>query len=426
MLKMLGSIALAMILCLALALPALADDPLPPIDWPAGTEDAPAEAAFTKILQMGKGTTTPDATFDFLFTPISVNGVNYDGANMPKIGNEQDILSLSFDATDTGTTTTDKKLVIKQSDNFLEGLPWLNAGVYIYKVKEVSTDFKDTDQATMTLSNAEYDLYVYVENGKDGLYVYLVGALITVIDTEDGGKVGKKVDPTPDGDKTIDGDYSKMIFTNYYLKTTTEEPDPFDEGAFFISKTVAEQFADESKYFEFKITVSSPAIPTASNTYKAYVVDDKDQVVTSDANFKGTLETDDFGNYIEFTADTELEVYLKHGQKLVFVDMYVGGSFTVTETGNADYTPTCTLYALDFNNVVISGPANGPLTAPETGVATLGEAANSAAFKNTYKSVTPTGISVDNLPYFIMIAMALLALTGFVFVKTRLGAKSNA
>jgi hypothetical protein len=417
---MLGSIVLAMILCLALALPALAADPSE-ITWEPGTEKNPAEAAFTKILQMGEGTTTPETIFEFLFTPKTVNGVPYANGNMPLIGDNM-VLNLEFDKNDPSITANGKKIVIKESDNFLKDLEWPHAGVYIYTVTENNDTFSNTAQETMKFSGAKYDLYVYVENGEEGLYVSLVGALIIVIDTEDGGKVGEKVDPTPGGDPEIDGDYSKMIFTNDYLKKTTENPDTNDKGAFFISKTVSNQFADGSKYFKFSVTVTSPAIPSASKTYKAYVINDKNQVVTSADNFKGTFAAD---GAIIFTAGAELDVYLKHGQKLVFVDMYIGGYFTVTEAANADYTPAC---KLTVNGIAtdIPGSLGGALIAPETGVATLGEAANSAAFNNAYKQVTPTGISVDNLPYLIMIALALLALTGFVVVKTRLGLKYNA
>jgi len=44
---------------------------------------------------------------------------------------------------------------------------------------------------------------------------------------------------------------------------------------------------------------------------------------------------------------------------------------------------------------------------------------NMAEFTNTYDMVAPTGISVNDLPYVVLIGIAVAALVGFIIFKSR-------
>jgi len=55
----------------------------------------------------------------------------------------------------------------------------------------------------------------------------------------------------------------------------------------------------------------------------------------------------------------------------------------------------------------------------------IGVNANSAAYTNTYKTVTPTGIDLNNLPFIMMLVIAAGAFVAFAAVKSRKRAHSS-
>jgi len=430
MLKILLTFALAMILSLSLALPALTADG--EIDWDGGTPDSPAQAAITKIFKMPIATPTPNVTFKFEFEKRSYNGENgiADLAKMPPITTAQ----IAFPVAGNDPAAVDGvRTIVKETENLLGGITWTHPGAYIYRVTETTTDiFTNTFAETITFSKAVYDLHVYVKEGINSagvkvFYVYLVGALI-VVEDEDGGEVGDKVNPQPGGEPGVTGDYSKMVFTNYFLKNNGgEDPDPDDPDpdpedpkdiedntVLQISKTVTGEggFGEVEKPFEFKVTVTQPATVTGTKIYRAYIMDE-DGVVTGP---------------IRFTGGSEKTVQLKHGQWLAFLDMPVGSSFKVIESAAEGYTPSALVKAYGISNKGYTGDKDASLTIPDsTEIAYLDDNKdNSAAFTNKFKDIIFTGISVDNLPYIILIVMAVLALSSFVFVKYQATLKSNA
>ena len=393
-----------------------------PITWDTGKEGEPAKAAITKWLRMGESSKPPTARFDFLFAPVSVDGKTgeTDKNTMPKIGGDTWTLSANFLSTDQTQMANGIEYIYKEVD-ILSGIEWPHAGVYVYRVKEVENTYTivDSFMEDMSYSKAEYDLYVFVKNGLLKPYVYAASAIIRVKDViHEDEDVGTKVDPTPGGNGK---EYftSQMIFTNDYLKRTPKGVDP-DDSALVISKMVDDEhgFVNESMYFTFSITVSNPTILVDANKkYKAFVLDSSDKVVTNADNYAGFL-TGPMGAYIEFTTGAPLSVNLKHEQRLSFIDMYVGGYFTVTESAYADFTPKVALTINGITNTR-TGSLGAAFTVPETGKAPLGELDNIAAFTNMYKTITPTGIVVDNPPFIAMMIVALGALTGFVALKSR-------
>jgi hypothetical protein len=119
-----------------------------------------------------------------------------------------------------------------------------------------------------------------------------------------------------------------------------------------------------------------------------------------------------------------MTVYLKHNERLSFIDLPTGAPFIVEESAVVDYTAS---YSLVVNGglpvEVDNGVGNKSLSIP---LSYLGEAENSVAFDNAYKEVIITGISVDNLPYIVLIAIAALALVGYVVIRTRRNADQEA
>ena len=414
--------ALAAVMILGMVIPALAS---PITNGPIlGTEENPAEAAITKTLKMGEGVDTPEFTFTFEFTPVSVDGAAaaaaHETPNMPAIVSA----TVKFDKeNDTGKTVNGVKNVSKETQSLFDGIKWPHAGVYIYTVKETQSVLETlTEKEALVFSQAQYKLSVYVANGKDGLYVAAIGAVVVAKDGEAGTPSGDKVDGRPGGDPEIEGDFSKIVFTNVYEKHTGSG-DPKDY-ALAISKTVTSEdgslydFANREMYFDFMVTVTkSNANGNASQKYIAYILDENGKVVTSDKNYSGAILTDeDYGDYIEFSSGKMEKVKLKHGQWISFVDLEIGATYTVTELAKTNYIPGCLHTINGADPVTLQGVSGSSFSVTDTAV-TAGD--DRVDFINVQKMITPTGISLDDLPYLALIGVITLAMVGFIVLKSR-------
>ncbi|WP_312446444.1 DUF7601 domain-containing protein [Lacrimispora sp.] len=410
-----AAMALTVVMCIGTAASAFAaGNPI------FGTEDEPATAAITKNLIMPAGTTTPDAVFTFQFSPVSVDDrtTSADLDTMPAVGPT----TIAFSASDTGTVSTGTKTILKQSGNVLSGVSFPHAGVYVYTIQENPsvTGYTPGENETYVFSPAQYTLAVYVKNGDNGLYVAAVASSITVNDSgNQTSDPGDKVDPTPQpGDPNITGNYSKIIFTNTYSKTAggVDPTDP-NNHVLTIGKAVSGDYADRSKYFAFQITATQPGVVQGSVTYKAYVLNSSNQVVTSENN-ASDLQTDGEGySYIEFTSGAAETVNLKHDQKLVFTDLHIGADYVAVESAVEHYTASAMVVEngigpVQYNNVIDN-------TSLSIGTKLIGENQNSAAFTNTYRTITPTGVIINNLPFVMILILAAGSFVVFVVIKSR-------
>ena len=431
--KVVAGFVLAMTLCLGTAMPAFASSG--PVV--SGTEADPAEIAIAKVLSMAEGTTPPNETFKFSVSPKSLDGDPSDLAKgkMPPIPT-QEIAYNSMDpvpTADNGMVTFPKE----EGTDMFNGLAWPHAGVYVYTIREI---VPNPQTSGITYSQAAYDIHVYVANGTNGLYVAAVGAYLMVNDGGTAVPGTPKVPGEEGGDPLITGDYSGIAFTNKYLKSGGGvDPKEPNDHVLDINKTVAgnelgDDYGDRSKYFSFVLTVQKPASLENEQEYKAYVVEPdpsnvgKFKVVTTTDNY-ATLQTDPtYGPYIKVTTSPSatMTINLKHNQHLVFVgDMHYGSSYKAVEAAVENYTA----------KVVVTENGGTPITlsngAPNTARSTLANDSadplrivgqsgkNIAAFTNTYKEVTPMGIAIDDMPYIILIGVALIALAAYVVVRTR-------
>jgi hypothetical protein len=413
------SIALVIILCISMALPVFAAG-----EAIKGDEENPAEAAIAKVLNMPIGTTTPNVTFTFNIDIKSVDESTDDTdlAAAPTVGPLSVIYKPTDNGTVIGTGTSAYKSVPKETKSIFAGADWKHAGMYIYTITEVQGTL-NTFEEKMTYSQAEYELWVLVQEREDkkGFYVEMIAAYIKVTDASNEDEEGSKVDPTPQK-PDITGNYSEMIFTNVYLKNNGGV-DPNDNAVFKLSKHVAGDVLDTEKYFKYAINVTQPITVTGKSTYKAYVMDENNNVVMNIANNApaGNIKPDASSRpYIEFTSGTELAVSLKHGQWLSFIDMPVGTNIVAEESAHSSYVPKYTLTLDGKTDPQVTGTKNTPLGfGKDPDFTYIGEKANSAAFINLYEISTPTGIIVDNLPYIILIMVGLLAFVGFGIFRSR-------
>jgi hypothetical protein len=457
LLKVITSIALIMVLSLALSLPAFAD----PIYTEGYGPDDPAPAAITKAIKMPVNTTIPSATFTFNFTKVGIDDADDAAtkAKMPELGP----LTVIFPgvAPNKATLIEDGgvRYAVLETEDFIAGLvsaDWQGGeGIYRYQVEEDTNDtLSKPDEAWAIYSKAKYDIEVWVAADSDGdLYARFVVVML-VEDFIDiyypGGAGGEKVDPTPGGHDqipnvtTIEDDFSQVVFTNQYWKTTiggdddtdtdsdTDDDDDFD-ASLKIMKKVTGAGAEKDEYFSFTVKVTKPDMvvndPPVYN-YKAYIVNAEGKVVTSAANYSGDIEDDVDGDYFWITSGAEFTVKLKHGERIAFVDLITGSQVEVMEDPHANYKPTYkrSFAGTDAYPALTAGTLWGfPRTAdPAPHYMRDGENNNNVLFTNNATGVTPTGISVDNLPYIVMIALAALALASYVALKTRKSAKNNA
>jgi len=408
-LRQIATVILTAVICLGSVIPAFATvEP--------SAEDKPAAAAITKNLNMPEGTTTPGATFTFTFTKKSIDDKDVGLDTMPVIGP----INIGFTGNDTGTTKESVKTVIRESDNVLNGITFPHAGVYVYEIEEVQsvTGYKPGSNETYTYSPAKYTITIYVKNKNSDLYVAAITSSIVTKDSESqASQTGEKIDPTPGGG--TDGNYSKMIFTNTYLKAGGgSDPTNSDNHVLTVSKAVVGDYADRTRYFAFAITVTRPAGISKETIYKAYVMNkDATQVETSEKNYNSLSTDNNNFKYIEFTTGTPLTVNLRHDQKLVFNDLHIGSSYVAVESAVEHYIAAADVTVNGGTAINLKNDSHNTALSTETRM--IGENKNIAAFTNTYRSITPTGVVINNLPFILILLLAAGALIGFIVVKSR-------
>jgi len=418
-----------------------------------GSEQNPADAAITKRLRVGMETVPPN-TLTYTF---KIDKVNLDGlldantlAVMPTIADK----TISFGSNDFHPMQNNMSVrdLVEQTDNlhkesstlFPAGTNWTRAGIYVYRVTEVQSVtgyFPNAQTETLTFSKAQYDLHVYVAERTPpatGYYVWAIGAyrILTDDGNTTGGGVGNKVNPQPGGDPQgpINERYSKMIFTNSYLRSGGGGSQPSD-ARLRIGKKVTGLGANSTLYFNFDVTVRKPAISTKTS-YRVYVFETnaQGQVVQVPA---GQLQNNvqnptliNMGGYIEYQLNPPgqaVRFMLKHNQFLSFSDIDAGATYIVNELGTQLYTPSVVQTKSNVASPVQSAFGSGqPLSTPTTPptvvtIAPVGAAQwiDSAEFSNLRDTITPTGINVDDLPYFAIIAVAAIALGGYLFFRVR-------
>ena len=304
------------------------------------------------------------------------------------------------------------------------------------------------DTEEVRYSPAEYELEIWVEEDENGiLYArYIVGYYVAGTpdeyypDTPGDGKL----DPTPGtvipGDpEEIGENYSDLIFTNRYWKTDGKPgPDP-DVNALEIKKLVTGNNPNLSTYYTFSVTVKTPDAvgATTPKTYNAYVADKDGNYVDLDAtgnpNTKSGTSTTPAADYITFTSGIAGEVQLKHDERLVFFDLEVGSEVLVYETiatnARVKYSRTFSNPGVDFNMPIGTSDTWGfPRNPGDVGphYTIEGVRGNIATFTNNMSGNPPTGISVDNLPYIVLISVVIVGFVAFVVIKSRKNAKHDA
>lgn len=406
-----------------------------------GTELAPAEAAITKVLRVAQGVKLPANGINYKFTVAPVKFEGSADTTFPAPGSNGEVVvnisETSSSATATGPGDADVYKAQSQSlfssTGAFSGKTWPKAGVYEYKVTEATpADWVASQVGTedLSYSSAEYKLVVYVENGQNSGDLYVSAITATRLTADDGTQDGEKVDPGAGNGTNL---FSGLAFTNEYGMTTnpTLPPDSSSGYDASVTKLVAGARADQTKYFDFAVTLTVPPVNGySSQTYKAYVVNAATGAVetaAANAGDKASVVPGDAGGdpnaHFVFAPGSVKNIKLKHNQSLAFVGLPYASSLSVTEAATPNYRATPITSTGQTPDAANAQPAAcGENTACTATLAPVGASAKDLTYTNTRTDnagETPTGLDLNDAAYWAMIVLAGAAMIGFVVLRVR-------
>lgn len=272
------------------------------------------------------------------------------------------IANVSFTEGQTGTLIGEKYVLEGTTAISFQGT-WPHVGEYVYTVTE-----KQESMPNVTYDDSIYTLRVYVINGTNGLEVEKITA------------------------QGANGKTDKILFTNTYAK---------NDATLTIEKNTTGKYADKTQEFNFEITFTKS--PMSDQT-----------------TFTGKIGSEP----VECTAGTAKPFTLADGDRLVFHDLPVGTTYVVKELDALDgYTPSVTVVENRTTTVNRTAAQEGDAldTLKEGGKRNLvGEYENKVTFTNTHKGgVVPTGILMNNLPFILLVAVAIVAFVSLAVIKRR-------
>ena len=396
----------------------------------------------------------PDEIFDFKFEAIT------DGAPLPTITKKPSVKS----------GVLDKTITVKLPE-------YSKVGTYEYKMWEVTGDKKGVDYDTV-----ERNLKVYVENDgnndfkcqvalyngstkddqfkneyKDGKLVvkktvdtystvaadkdqdYSITVKLTGVNnvsyngviTRKQGSTSATEDVTFTG---VNGE-AQATFTlkdteyltiehlpqgaKYEVSENTATPAESHVGRWTVSglvtaednKTIAAGMNTVEVTNKFAYKGSLVISKTVTGNYGDMVNDEFKFTITIDKAF----ESSDLGGKLINKGDNTYEATLKHGESVTLKDIPYGARYTVTETVSG-YSAKNTLTE-KFNGGAIDGEAK--TNESNTRTDTLDHTTEELVFTNTNDHEIPTGVSLDTLPYVLVLALAGAGLVMMIARKRR-------
>lgn len=339
---------------------------------PAPVPDIKKSLKVVKYFEMAEGLETPTETFTF---KIESNLNNPEKTPLPTVANA------AYTKNDTVEVENGKRTIKKEATITLpDPSKFPHAGEYLYRLTEVTpTENKNTN---ITYSNESYTLRVRVKNAATGNRLDI--ASVTANKNSDGDTANNQ------------NKVGEISFTNTYAKN----------AGLTIEKKTTGDYADRTKKFKFTITFTKKS--------------DNDTM-----KYTGKIgETS-----VTCKPGEPKPFYLGNEDKLIFNDVPVGTRYVVEETAEPGdgYTPVSV-------TVTENGQQQTPITnmeenagissKPQNGTDSLvGEKTNKVVFENHYDDIPITGIIMNNLPFILLIGVAVLAFGALVILKKRSASK---
>jgi hypothetical protein len=386
-----------------------------------------ATAHITKQLQMPELTDTPASTFYFTVTKVSLDGSTTNTEDMPDLT----IATISFDAaaaSDTDVVENGIKTVTGRSN--LQFGEFKHAGVYVYTVVENSNDSTPSNSETgetYTNSSAEYNVTVYVANkdttaGSTDTKVYISdigvsktkddgGSAVTngkiginksgqIDSTSDSNGSGNDEDNSGESGSTNGGIGDGFLFVNQYTKAIN--------SPLKVELQTTGNVADRTKEFPVKITVTKTALEDEDTTYSVVV---KKNDGTEKKN-------------TTLTSGTEATINLSNGEYFEVQGLLIGSKFSVTDA-NTDTNYEVSVALTNNNNNTdnnITLPLESAVSTSEAETATVSgklTQQTTLTFTNSYGQELGTGIIINNLPFLLLIVVALVGIVYFAASRKR-------
>lgn len=343
----------------------------------------------TKTLnKVEKGVTTPNAEFEFSFTPKTENAPTIENV---KIGYTA---ADNADADDTKAGIQVEKTVGVNLSN----IQWTKSGIYEYELEEVipNAGIKDMDYGYLLSYKNRY-----LKPGQKDYSPYKITFKVEEINgnLEVTGITVFNRDGKFEGKINYDAEKG-LKFKNYYDKKDGNTPGggiditDDDKKGFAFKKIVdSKNQTDLDKSFDFNVKVDKAVGTNSREREFKYVVVDKDGNV-------GTEQTAAYG--------TVFKVSLKDKERVVFTEVILGSKVSVSEDDSKGLTPSINSKFFEKDDASSNN---------KTTVGYIGdqEGGNFAEFTN--KNAPLTGVLIDNLPYIALVAVAGLGI--FFFVKNR-------
>ena len=316
----------------------------------------------TKNFKVESGTAPDTMNFTFTLAKKDVDPQLAEGAKTPAVPEAvNDALKVTIDKSlnnnsDLVTGTTVKK------DFYIDlaALGITHVGKYTYELSE-----NEANIPGVTCDTTKLTLVVSVVNANatnpDGENFAYYAAL---------SKNGEKISYTD-------------AFTNTYSAL---------QGT--VTKKVEGDFADLSKTFKFKVTLSKIAEAEGkTNNYKGAIVSSTNNTVNNPA----TISFDDGVGY----------VYLKRGDTVTISNLPAGVSYTIEEVQDDGYLLT------DYKTKINDVDSTDRIASHEK----IAESFNDT-YTNTREGTPDTGVILDNAPY-IALMMVVVAGAAVMIIKKR-------
>ena len=298
--------------------------------------------------------------------------------------------------------------------------------------------FTSTDKLTNGTITKEGTMDIKVNDGdnsitKPGLYLYLVTANVTVgadKTTFTGGEermlkviVGYETDgnQVPTGNlKVLQANLMTFDGTNKSEGFTVEKGRDKDKVNLRLTKTVKGNQADKDHYFGFKVTFTGTPGTQITMDYTNATSDIKDvsniDLAPGDKNNATTQNhwVQQLTGTIGDTNVTEVMVYLKHGETVVFKDIPEDVTYRIEEVADdkpeAKYTTTWSVEGTEDG--LQKSPTGGDQNS--TNNILIGRTDDHVKFVNSLNATVETGVVTTMAPFASIMVIAAL---GYVAVK---------
>lgn len=344
---------------------------------PAFADTATIPTLNTKLtVNNGSSVTT---TFSYTATPVELTVDGVDGEKTYTDGPEVKIADVTLDANNQEATGTGAITFGGKAD----ASAFSHAGVYAWTIKENANTYSGT--GAMSYDDQVYTLIASVENGATG---FEFGSFYVVKGTA-----------TSTNGAAPEDKVSSIDFSDSYTETTTDNNSDNNNSDLSIKKIVTGNQGDKNKAFEFTVTFDAsslkalPAGENATAVLNHIVAEANGATITEQGTATGNTRT------FKFTA--------ADAKAVKFSNVLTGITYKVEETATPGYTGTW------------SAISNGTSTTNTSDIL-IGENENTGVMTNEHKSITPTGILINNAPFIILGGMAIAGVVVYGGAKKKL------